>query len=462
MRTKAFYLNLVLILTLLALLAACGDDKGNNSPPSNLEIVTASSQPGVTAGAGAEPTETQASATTVATASTASDAATTASATTAAANASPASATTSSTTASAASPTSAPAKTTAPAPTTAPAKTTVAQAASTPKAASGPAIKKGVLLEPMTWEAQTWNNCAPVSAMMALSYYGLKLTQLECAKALRPASADTPKEPGDKHVQPQELANFIKSKGFKTIIRENGTMNQLRALLSAGVPVITQQWLHEDDDIGHYRVARGFDTATNVIIYNDPYDRKANTVVDADFQDKLWKGYDRRFFPVYTAALEPTVRAILGDDFDAASNMSRATTAAQKYSEKQPKDVDAWRNLGYLYYAAGDYKSAIGVWEDHLRGLLKPTDNGPYNRFLWYQLWPVESYNKLGNYAEVIKIAPNEITRTKIYAEARYEYAYALSNTGRKDEAISQLKKALLDDQNYRPTYDLLAKLGVS
>ena len=94
--------------------------------------------------------------------------------------------------------------------------------------------------------------------------------------------------------------------------------------------------------------------------------------------------------------------------------------------------------------------------------MLIPSDNGPYNRFLWYQLWPLECYNKVGNYQQVIKIAPNEITRTKAYAEARYEYAVALVNTGRKDEAIAQLKKAVIDDPNYSPVYTLLTKLGVT
>ena len=74
------------------------------------------------------------------------------------------------------------------------------------------------------------------------------------------------------------------------------------ALLSAGVPVITQQWLYEGDDIGHYRVARGYDLSKNIFIYNDSMDRHDKTQVNNDLQDKLWKGYDRRYFPVYTAA----------------------------------------------------------------------------------------------------------------------------------------------------------------
>jgi tetratricopeptide (TPR) repeat protein len=297
--------------------------------------------------------------------------------------------------------------------------------------------------------------------MMALSYHGIKLTQAECGKALRPGSPD-PTDPGDKHVRPDELAAFIQKKGLKTQIVENGSLVKLRALLSAGVPVITQQWLTEGDDIGHYRVARGYDLSRDIIIFNDPYDKKPNTTINSALQDKLWKGYDRRYLPVYSAKQEATVKAILGEDADPAKNMQRALTAARNYAETNAKDIDAWRNLGYLNYASGDCKAAIEVWEKRLVPALKATDNGPYNRYLWYQHWPIICYNKLGNYQQVIKLAPNEITKAKIFAEMRYEYAVALNAVGRKDEAVTQLKRAIIEDINFQPTYDMLKKLGVA
>jgi tetratricopeptide (TPR) repeat protein len=442
-------------MLLAGLLAACGAPE--SSPvPAGLEVVTAAT--GATTGANTTAATTGASSTEAATTATAAPTvpATTPNPTTAAAT------TASNTTAAAttalattAAPTTAPATTAAP--TTVPVTTKAAPttAPATTKAAAVAPLKKGVVLEPMTWLAQTWNNCAPDSAVMALSYYGVTLTEAQCMQALRPNA-------GDKHVEPEELAAFIQSKGFKTVIRENGTMDKLRQFLSAGIPVITQQWLYENDDIGHYRVARGYDTATNTLIFNDSMDRKAKTVVGTDLQDKLWKGYDRRYFPVYTAAQEPTVMAILGEDANSETNMDRALSAAKKYSESKPSDFDGWRNLGYLYYATGDCKSAVGVWEQHLTKMLKPSENGPTNRFLWYQLWPIRCYNKLANYQAVIKLAPNEIEKAKVFAEARYEYAIALMNSNRKPEAIDELKKALLDDQNWQAPANLLAKMGVS
>lgn len=452
-RSKLFHLYSFMVLLILAgLLAACGAPESSPVPP-NLEVITAATgntnQQVTTSAAATADTATTAAAPVATTV----EATTAAVATAAVATAAPA------TTAASTNvpPTTAAQATTRAATTAAPVTTAAATTApATAKAAAGLApLKKGVVLEPMTWLAQTLNNCAPDSALMALSYYGVTLTEAQCAQALRPNS-------GDKHVEPEELVAFIQSKGFKTVMRENGTMDKVRQLLSAGVPVITQQWLKENDDIGHYRVARGYDIATDTIIFNDSMDRKAKTVVGSTLQDFLWKGYDRRYFPVYTAAQEPTVMAILGDDANATTNLNKALAAAKKYSETKPGDIDAWRNLGYLQATTGDCKSAVTVWEQRLKPMLKASDNGPYNRFLWYQLWPVRCYNKLANYQEVIKLAPNEIEKAKVYAEARYEYAIALMNTNRKPEAIAQLKLALLDDQNWQAPATLLAKLGVS
>ncbi len=314
-------------------------------------------------------------------------------------------------------------------------------------------VAKSVILSPMAWEAQTWNNCAPVSALMTLSYYGITLTQAQCGDALRPNK-------GDKHVQPQELENFINGQpGIKTFVRENGTLDTLRLLLSNGIPVITQQWLHLDDNIGHYRVVRGYDTAKNILIFNDSMADRAGIEVPSDFQDKLWKGYDRRYFPVFTPTTESLVLAILGPDANVEENYGRALNAAQDYATKNPKDIDAWRNLGFLQYQGNNCKEALNSWSK-LTTMLAPGPDGPYNKFLWYQLWPVECNNRLGNFQTTLKLVQPAIDSTKVYAEARYEKAVALAALNRKEEAKVELKLALLDDVNYAPTRILLDKLG--
>jgi tetratricopeptide (TPR) repeat protein len=286
-----------------------------------------------------------------------------------------------------------------------------------------------------------------------MSYYGIKSTQTQCSNSLRPNK-------GDKHVRPEELVSFInKQPGLKTTIRENGNLETIQLLLSNGIPVITQQWLHTNDGIGHYRVARGYDTARNIIIFNDSMADHPSLEVDVNFQDTLWKGYDRRYFPIFTPKTEALVMAILGAEANSADNYNRALSAAEQYVKKSPSDADGWRNLGYLRYAGNDCKGALAVW-DKLSTMLVPNGDGPYNKFLWYQLWPVECNNRLGNYQTVLKLVQPPINSAQVFAEARYEKAVALNGLGRKNEAKAELKLALLDDPNYQPSQVLLDKLN--
>ncbi|NWJ46329.1 MAG: C39 family peptidase [Chloroflexi bacterium] len=306
-------------------------------------------------------------------------------------------------------------------------------------------IAQKALLEPMSWESQKWNNCGPVSAMMVLSYYGIKKTQDECATALKPAEAD-------KKVRPAELVDFLTTNGVKTLIVENGNLDTLRKLLSNGIPVITQSWLKPDDDIAHYRVIRGFDTTKGTFIVNDSMFDKASVSVENALEDTLWKAFDHRFLPVYTAKSEPLVKAILGVDFDSKTNLTRALAAAESFLDKNPRDLDGLRNAGYLRATSGNYEGALQIW-DRIVAL------GPYGRFLWYQMWPLESLNKLGKYQQALKMTDEILQQAPVYSEAHYERAVALVALNRKDEAKKELKLSLLDGY-YQPSRDLLDKLG--
>ncbi len=332
---------------------------------------------------------------------------------------------------------------------------TVTTPASTPKPTPAPsptpnvAIKATadkVLLDPMAWEIQKWNNCAPMSALMAMSYFGVKKTQDECAAVLHPKSED-------KNNSPAELADFISKNGLKTMVVENGSLDMVKKLLSNGVPVITQTYSKPNEDIGHWRVMRGYDNSKGVIILNDSLFDKPAVPIDNTVADDYWNAFDRRMLPVYNAKLEPVVRAILGLDAEAKTNLSRALAAAESNLDKKPKDINALRNVGYLRATSGDCKGALEVW-DRIVAL------GPIGRFLWYQLWPVECSNKVGNYSQVMKLTDGTLEKATVYAEARYERAVAmLALKSPVEEVKKELKRSLLDGF-YQPTRDLLDKLG--
>jgi hypothetical protein len=462
----------VIFFLIAGLLAACGEN-AQPSPASN-SIAQVPQQPAnvtTAAATSAAPVATTSAAVTTeatsATTAASSSSATPVVATTAAQTVAPVATTSAPGTTNAAATTAASgttaARTTAPA-TTASRAVTTAAATTAPARTTAPAttaapaqamqIKPTAFLEPMKWEPQTMNNCGPTTAMMVMSYHGVNMTQEQCRLALRPNA-------GDKNVTGPELVNFIRSKGLKAMLRENGTFDILRALVSNGIPVVTQQWLKEGDDIAHWRVLRGYNVANNTFTFNDSIADKPSVVASMATQAKLWRAFDWRYMPVYKPSQEAIVKQILGEDFDEKTNFRVALAESEERATKSPNDIDMWRNLGYLRYANGDCKGALQVWEQRISKMLKATENGPYNRYLWYQTWPIDCYNTLENYNAALKLIPNVLETTKVNAHMRYQYAIALLGTNKRNDAIAQLKKSVLDDPNYQPSFTMLDKLGV-
>ncbi len=301
------------------------------------------------------------------------------------------------------------------------------------------------MLSPMAWEPQKLNNCAPMSALMAMSYYGVNKTQEECASAMHP-------DPRNKNNFPPEIIDFLAKNGFKAVLVENGTLDTLRKFVANGIPVITQSYSKLHDDIGHYRVIRGYDLAKDIIIVNDSLIDHPAATVDSSLEDTLWKAFNRHFFPVYTAKQEPLVKAILGVDADPAANLQRALQAAESFYDKNPKDLDGLRNVGYMRAMTGNYAGAVDIWE-------KIVALGPIGRFLWYESWPFEAYNKVGKYQQALKWIDDTLKDAPIYSRAYYERGFANNALGNKTQAIKDLKQSLLYGF-YQPSRDLLDKLG--
>ena len=330
-------------------------------------------------------------------------------------------------------------------PTVAPTPKPAPAPSSTPSVAIKPAADK-VLLDPMAWESQKWNNCAPMSALMAMSYFGVKKTQAECAAVLHPIAED-------KNTSPAEIVDFITKNGLKTMVVENGSVDTVKKLLSNGIPVITQTFSHPNEDVGHWRVMRGYDTSKGTIILNDALMDRPAVPIDNATADDFWNAFDHRMLPVYTAKLEPMVKAILGLDADNKTNLSRAIAAAESNLDKKPRDINALRNAGYLRATSGDCKGALEIWN-------RVVALGPISRFLWYQLWPVECSNKVGNYQQTMTLTEGILEKATVYSEARYERAVAmLALKSPVDEVKKELKHSLLDGF-YQPARDLLDKLG--
>ncbi len=149
--------------------------------------------------------------------------------------------------------------------------------------------------------AQTYNNCGPASIVSVLSYYGIRSSQAEVAQVLRPHGG---------YMLAGVIPPFVERYGLKATRFKNGSLENLRQLTAAGIPVIVLQWMNRPGGIPHFRVVRGYDDATGLMWLSDPI-YGANVYVSyADFE-RLWTLAGQEFVPVYRPQQTAQVSRIL-------------------------------------------------------------------------------------------------------------------------------------------------------
>ncbi|MEK6717643.1 MAG: C39 family peptidase, partial [candidate division NC10 bacterium] len=98
----------------------------------------------------------------------------------------------------------------------------------------------------------------------------------------------------------------------------NGSTDTLQRLIANGIPVLVAGWLKADEDIGHYRLVKGYDRTAGVLIVNDSY-LGPDLRFPLAYFDALWWPFNRVYVPIYRPQQEEVVRAIVGGDADKAA-----------------------------------------------------------------------------------------------------------------------------------------------
>lgn len=316
----------------------------------------------------------------------------------------------------------------------------------TPTVALTPPAER-VFLAPMTHEYQKLNNCGPVALAIALSYYGVKRTQFDIAPLVKGYDKD-------KNVSPEEMVAYLTEVGLQGKARLNGDTAVLMALVSNGIPVIVGQWLERPHDgvlVGHYRVVRGYDQGTEVIIVNDPYKGPEVRFSYALF-DERWRPFNRCYIPVYLPQQEAVVRAILGTDWQDEAMVQRALASAHREVE-EIGDNYAWFNLGDDYLAIGEYGKAADAYGRAL-------EMGFPSHFLWYHYGPLEAYNALGEYQKVLSLSEEVLAQAPDVEEIRYQRGLAYLGLGEVEKAKTEFELAVQYNPNYTMAIQALAGLG--
>jgi uncharacterized protein len=169
-------------------------------------------------------------------------------------------------------------------------------------APASPALPRAVQLGGLNFVYQTYNNCGPAALVSVLGAYGLRADQAALAAELRPNGG---------YMTTEVIDPFLKPLGLRATRFRSGQLSHLRALLSAGYPVLVLQWLNAPGGVPHFRVVRGFDDASRRIFLSDPIYGPNVYLSYADF-DRLWNVYGQEFIPVYPASDAAKVARLLG------------------------------------------------------------------------------------------------------------------------------------------------------
>jgi hypothetical protein len=306
-----------------------------------------------------------------------------------------------------------------------------------------PPISDHAQLVGMTHQWQTWNNCGPATITMNTSYFGHLETQVEAAKFLKPNQ-------DDKNVSPYELAAYARTIGLEAIVRQDGTIDQLKILLSNNLPAIAETWLiHDGDGLGHYRLITGYDDATRQFntfdSLNGPDYKVSYEQFDAD-----WRVFNRLYIVVFPPGPEQAelVSTVIGEDIDDTVMYEHLLALAQTEIEVNPNDTIAYFNRGEVLTRLGRHQEAVVAF-DQARQL------GLHWRRLWYQFTPFEAYYAVGRYQDVLDLTEATIESTSGLEEAYYYHGLALHATGQTGAAES-FQAAIAYNPNFAPAKNAL------
>lgn len=290
------------------------------------------------------------------------------------------------------------------------------------------------ILPQATQMFQTFNNCGPATLGMILSRYGINIPQQQLADDLRPNN--NPQGIGDdKSVQFSELAEYVQKYNLIAFYRPNGSIEKLKQFIAADVAVVTRTWLNPGEDIGHYRVIRGYDDTTGEIVQDDSY-HGPNLRYSYDVFLKMWQPFNYDYLVIVPKEKEEAVRAILDEEVDEQTAWKNALTNAEKETRQNNSNPYPVFNMVVASYYLGKPQDTVRLYEQAASQLPR--------RMLWYQIEPIQAYQQVGNADRVFELTDQILNDGNFgFSELYVVRAKALLDQQRKEEAKVELEKAL-------------------
>jgi tetratricopeptide (TPR) repeat protein len=325
------------------------------------------------------------------------------------------------------------------------------------------AIPESVSLTGIRHEYQKFNNCAPASLSMVLSYWAWQGDQFATRDYLRPSH-----EIDDKNVNAFEIVDYVeKNTQFDAVWRVGGDLELLKRLVAAGFPVLIEKGLdpHDDAWLGHYQIISGYDNANNRFLVYDSYEGPAEAWgVPYDVIGQFWRHFNFIYVVVFPPERTAEVQSILGPNIDPVQNFQHAAQLAlnETTTLAEREQFFAWFNLGTNLLHLQDYAGSAQAYDNAfaLYAAL-PQEERPW-RLLWYQDGPYAAYYHTGRYQDVINLAHSTLINVDkpVLEETYYWRGMAKAALGDKTGALEDLQRAYTLNPNSTPAAQELQRIN--
>jgi len=294
---------------------------------------------------------------------------------------------------------------------------------------------------------QTFNNCGPAALSMTLRFYGINVSQAQLGQSLRPYQI-----PGgdndDKSVTLEELAEKSKEYGFVPYHRPMGNPEIVKKFIANDMPVIARTLTKPTEDIGHYRIIKGYDETAGTFLQDDSLQNKNLTYTYADFNE-IWKKFNYEYLVLVPRDKVELAERILGENANAKTAWTNAVRNSEQELSANPSDIYARFNLSVAYSNTAQYQSAVEEFEK-VENLL------PF-RTLWYQIEPIKAYYELGDYDRVFQITDHVLGYyNRAFSELYILRGKIYQSRGETELARSEFEKAVFYNSNLKEAQDLL------
>lgn len=312
-------------------------------------------------------------------------------------------------------------------------------------------------------EYQKFNNCAPASLSMVLSYWGWKGDQFETRAYLRPAH-----EVDDKNVNPFEIVNFVENyTEFDGVWRVGGDLDLLKRLLAAGFPVLIEKGLHPSDDawLGHYQIVTGYNDAKSQFLVYDSYEGPADAWgVPYEVIAQFWRHFNFSYVLIFPPERAAEIQSILGMHSDPQMNFRYAAELALEEAGNLSgrEQFFAWFNRGTNLVYLQDYAGAAQAYDTAFALYAGLSQNERPWRLLWYQDGPYAAYYHIGRYQDVINLAHTTLVNVDkpVLEETYYWRGMAKAALGDRQGAVEDLQRANTLNPNSTPAGDELRRIS--